>query len=149
MGELHLDIIKERIRKKYKIDVMLGPLQIAYKEAPCDKATVENTYETTIGNVKHHVHTKITVEPSEDKTKDVLKLDKNPDYASHLAKLYHKHLMAAKQGVEVALNHGPKIGCPLIGMSVKLHFLVVGKGTSETVISAAITQTVQKVNDNY
>lgn len=32
MGELHLDIIKDRILKEYKVDADLGPLQIAYKE---------------------------------------------------------------------------------------------------------------------
>lgn len=33
MGELHLDIIKSRLEKEYKLDVELGPLQIAYREA--------------------------------------------------------------------------------------------------------------------
>lgn len=33
MGELHLDIIKERLQTEYKLDILLGPIQIAYREA--------------------------------------------------------------------------------------------------------------------
>lgn len=102
MGELHLEIVKDRIKKKYKIDAMLGPLQIAYKEAPIVAVTTDSIFETSIGNTKHHVNVKLTIEPSSEKTKEILKLDKSPEYASNLAKLYHKHLLAVKQGIEVA-----------------------------------------------
>ena len=43
MGELHLDIIQDRIRKEYKIDVELGPLQISYRETTTNTASGTGT----------------------------------------------------------------------------------------------------------
>lgn len=39
MGELHLEVIRDRIRKEYKIDAELGELQIVYKEKLCNNVT--------------------------------------------------------------------------------------------------------------
>ena len=51
MGELHLDIIQDRVRKEYKVDADLGPLQVAYKET-CNAYTT-HTFDVnkTIGKV--------------------------------------------------------------------------------------------------
>lgn len=50
MGELHLDVIKERIRSEYRIDVSLGPLQIAYRERLLKAAKDSHTVNLKIGN---------------------------------------------------------------------------------------------------
>lgn len=49
MGELHLEVIRERIRSEYKIEADLGPMQIAYREMLL--SPVKDTYEVshTIG----------------------------------------------------------------------------------------------------
>lgn len=49
MGELHLEIIKDRIKKNYKVDVDVGPLQIAYKERLLSKKKDEFVLDTTVG----------------------------------------------------------------------------------------------------
>lgn len=49
MGELHLEIIKDRILKTYKIDADLGPLQIAYKELLTSSGTETHTTDVTVG----------------------------------------------------------------------------------------------------
>lgn len=146
MGELHLEIIKDRIKKKYKIDASLGPLQIAYREAPIERAKMQHTLTNKIGNSKQHVNVTLSIIPCKETVTDVLKLDKSPDSASNLAKLHPKHLLAVKQGIHVAINHGPKLGCPVINLSVVLHFLEVGRGTADSIISAAVTQCIQKVS---
>lgn len=52
MGELHLEIIKERIIREYKIDVELGPLQIAYREALLGTARHTVTQDRKIGSIR-------------------------------------------------------------------------------------------------
>lgn len=114
MGELHLEIIKDRLKKNYKIETELGPLQIAYRESPLGAAKTTHVLEAKVGNSKHYVNVTLSIESLFDKNKDVLKLDKSPEAASNLANLHPKSLVAVKHGVDIALNHGPKLGCPVI-----------------------------------
>lgn len=52
MGELHLDIIKERIIREYKIAVELGPLQIAYRESLLGSARLTQVVDRKIAGIK-------------------------------------------------------------------------------------------------
>lgn len=49
MGELHLDIIRDRICKEYKVEAELGPLQVAYKETSQTACTHTLDINKTIG----------------------------------------------------------------------------------------------------
>lgn len=66
MGELHMDIIKSRILSEYKIDVDLGPLQIAYKETIESPALTTLSVEKEIAGAKQNVS--ITLELVKDKS---------------------------------------------------------------------------------
>ncbi|KAK4885063.1 hypothetical protein RN001_001334 [Aquatica leii] len=146
MGELHLEIIKDRILKEYKIEADLGPLQIAYREAPMKKISHEVTNELKVANTKHTVSISLSLVPAIiDKDKQILKLDKTQEAASNLANLLPRHLKAIKQGVNVALAHGPKISSQVINLEVILHRFDTSRGTSESVISATVTQCLQKM----
>ncbi|XP_015513213.1 ribosome-releasing factor 2, mitochondrial [Neodiprion pinetum] len=144
MGELHLEIIAERIRSEFKIDVDLGPLQIAYKETL--QTAVKDTHVTShrIGSTTHSVQTTMSIEPNY-KGEDVLRLDRTPDSVAHTNAISPRILQLAKKGVNAALNNGPKLGCPVINVGVTLHWLEIGKGTSTTMISATITQCLHKL----
>lgn len=115
MGELHLDIIKDRILKEYKIDAELGPLQIAYREAPISKVSTTHSMESKVGNSKHSVTVQLTLIPTTlDEGKGVLRLDRTSEAASNIASIIPKHLLAIRQGIEVALSHGPKLGSQVL-----------------------------------
>nr|XP_023028395.1 ribosome-releasing factor 2, mitochondrial [Leptinotarsa decemlineata] len=100
MGELHLDIIRDKILRDYKIEVDLGPLQIAYREAPVKEVTDTLTVDTKIGNSKQFVNIKLSLVPSFGKEHggDILKLDRSPEYASNISNIFPKHLVAIRQG---------------------------------------------------
>ena len=49
MGELHLEIIKNRILKEFKVDAYMGPLQVAYRETINQDATASNSIASKIG----------------------------------------------------------------------------------------------------
>lgn len=111
MGELHLEIIKDRILKEYKIEADLGPLQIAYREAPLAQARKTHFMEAKIGNSKHSVKICLSVIPTlHDEGKGILRLDRSPEAASNISSIIPRHLVALKHGIEVAVGHGPKIG---------------------------------------
>ncbi|CAH2011230.1 unnamed protein product [Acanthoscelides obtectus] len=147
MGELHLEIIRDRILKEYKVDADLGPLQIAYRESPISRATDSFVLETKIGTSKQFVNIRLSLIPLENESskKDILAFDKTPDAASNIAAIFPKHMLAVKQGIEVGLAHGPKVGCQVVNAQIMLHHLEVGRGTSDTMIAAAATQLVQKL----
>lgn len=145
MGELHLEIIRDRILKEYKIDADLGPLQIAYKEAPLTQQKLLHTMETKVGNSKHSVTITLSLIPTENIEKGILRLDRSAESASNISSIFPRHLQAIKQGIEFALGHGPKIGLQIINTQVMLHNFTVGKGTSDSMISAATTQCVAKL----
>ncbi|XP_011305891.1 ribosome-releasing factor 2, mitochondrial [Fopius arisanus] len=144
MGELHIDIIKERIRTEYKIDVDLGPLQIAYKETI--ERPIKDSFKLhhVVASTKHDVDVTMSLIDNYE-GESVLMMDNTKESASNLAGVHPKFMNAVKNGVTAALNSGPRLGCPVINVGVKLHWLEVGKGTSETMVASAATQCIRKL----
>ncbi|XP_033217185.1 ribosome-releasing factor 2, mitochondrial isoform X2 [Belonocnema kinseyi] len=144
MGELHIEIIKEIIKKDYKVDVQLGKMRIAYKET-IDKL-LKDTYvlDHKIGTSKHTVKITLSVIPIH-KGQENLIFDQDKECASNLSKIHPRVLSALKNGVSAALMHGPKLGCPVIDVGIMLHWLEVGKGTSDTMVCAAMAQGIRKL----
>ena len=64
MGELHLEVIRERIRSEYKVDADLGRLMVAYKETPTATHVEDFVFDRQIGDKRHVVDVKISVTPS-------------------------------------------------------------------------------------
>ncbi|XP_063981816.1 ribosome-releasing factor 2, mitochondrial [Diachasmimorpha longicaudata] len=147
MGELHIDIIKERIKTEYKIDVDLGPLQIAYKETIDRKIKDSFELHHVVGSTKHDVNVTISLIDGYE-GEEVLLLDNTKESASNLAAVHPRFMGAVKSGVIAALNNGPRLGCPVINVGVKLHWLEVGKGTSETMVTSAVSQCIRKLLEN-
>ncbi|XP_059047547.1 ribosome-releasing factor 2, mitochondrial [Achroia grisella] len=146
MGELHLEIIKERIVREYKIDVDLGPLQIAYKEMLQSSARGSSAVDRKIGGQRQVLKVDLSVAPVPGLPADrILKLDKSQDSAANLSHLHPRSLQAIRQGVHSALQHGPKIGCPIIDVQVTLHWFESARGTSESVVTATVAQCLRKL----
>lgn len=144
MGELHLEIIRERIKSEFKIDADLGPLQIAYKETI--QNSVKDSHETShrIGNSNHNVKTTLSI-LADYQDANLLKLDKTPDCIANTTAVSPRMLQAVNSGIKAAMANGPKLGCPVINVGVMMHWLEIGRGTSDTMVAAAITQCIQKV----
>nr|CAD7588309.1 unnamed protein product [Timema genevievae] len=149
MGELHLEIIKNRIVSEYKIDVELGSLQIAYKERLKKETKDSHSVIQKIGSGTHSVNLTMSARPCSlnnyDTHQDILILDRTPENASNTAAIHPKFLQALRRGVESSLSHGVKLGCPVLGVQVTLHWFEVGRSTSETIVSAACSQLVRKL----
>ena len=65
MGELHLEIIVDRLLREFKVEANVGKPQVSYKETITKAATVDTTYKRQSGGKGQFGHCKITVEPNE------------------------------------------------------------------------------------
>ncbi|PRD30369.1 UNVERIFIED_CONTAM: gfm2 [Trichonephila clavipes] len=139
MGELHIDIIKERIRVEYGIEAYLGPLQVAYRETL--SKTVENTHilDKNISGSKHFVKVCLKLYPQEQSK---MKVNVIVTKENDLGKIRTDYLKAINSGVKSSLNNGPILNFPVIDIGIDLLWLQVGKGTSLAMISAAAAQCI-------
>jgi elongation factor G len=66
MGELHLEIIKDRLLKEYQLNIRFGPLNINYKEMPTIEVTKNYHHQKVINDKKISVEIEIKIEPKEN-----------------------------------------------------------------------------------
>ena len=65
MGELHLEIIVDRLLREFRVEANVGKPQVSYKETITRSATVDNRYSRQTGGKGQFAHVKIIVEPNE------------------------------------------------------------------------------------
>lgn len=144
MGELHLEIIKSRLLTEYKIDADLGPLQIAYKETIYDAHRSSFKSEKEIAGAKQSVEVELTLDVKEPGD-EIFKLDNSQEASENLKQIRPKFIYLVKKSAIAALDRGPKIGGQIVNVKFKLHKLVIGRGTVDSFIAAAVSQCVQKI----
>lgn len=142
MGELHLDIIKSRIKSEFKIDAELGPLQIAYKETLEVDARNSITIEKEISGIKQEVMIDLSLVNYGNET---FRVDTSPEATQNLSLLRPRFIQVVKKGALSALERGPRIGGQIIDTKVILHNMKIGRGTADSFLMNATTQCVQKV----
>ena len=106
MGELHLEIIKDRIHKEYGVETYMGPLMIAYKETISNEASHTEVLDLTFGDTKQHVEISLTVRPSDSLNPPkfiTIAPDRQNELAASLRKFHYKALNA---GLQSSLNRG-------------------------------------------
>jgi len=148
MGELHLDIVAERIRQEYKIDVDLGQLIISYREAPNDAARDKITFRRLITGKEYVVNLEVSVEPVEwlsQRSRPQFILSKAREDTEALEKLKWSTLKEIHRGLEGAMTAGPVLGCPVVNAKFTLHHIEAGRGTPSTLLSAAATEACRQV----
>ncbi|XP_033735431.1 ribosome-releasing factor 2, mitochondrial-like [Pecten maximus] len=144
MGELHLEVIKNRIIQEFKVDVDLGPLQVAYREVISGKDIVQKeNLNTWIGNQQHTVNLTMAVSHNPEAEKFTRVKIVNSEGAPSLQNIKWKHIKAIENGVKSALSGGPILGYPVINVEVSLLDFSIGRGTSLPMISACASQCVR------
>ncbi|XP_055277823.1 ribosome-releasing factor 2, mitochondrial isoform X1 [Moschus berezovskii] len=140
MGELHIEIIHDRIKREYGLDTYLGPLQVAYREAILNSVRATDTLDRTLGDKRHLVTVELEAKPME--TSSLLPVI---EYAASIAEdLSQASREAFENGVNSACLQGPLLGFPVQDVAVTLHSLVIHPGTSTTMISACVSRCLQK-----
>jgi elongation factor G len=116
MGELHLDIIKQRLFREFGVDTTVGKPQVAYRETIVNKAEAEVKYAKQTGGRGQFGHVLLRVEPLEPGSGfefvDEIKGGIIPK----------EFIPAVEDGVEGALEGGILAGFPVIDLRVTLYY---------------------------
>ena len=115
MGELHLDIIVDRLKREFKVDANVGDPQVAYRETitkPCD---IEYTHKKQSGGAGQFAKVKIKFEPTEDHTGFEFN---NTVVGGNVPKEY---IPGVEKGLRSAMDTGVLAGYPVTGVKCTLY----------------------------
>ncbi|XP_061225528.1 ribosome-releasing factor 2, mitochondrial [Neopsephotus bourkii] len=142
MGELHIEIIHDRIKREYGIETYLGPLQIAYRETILSAAQATDTLDKTVGDKRHFVTAELEVKPrlgERATTKPAI------EYAVGVIEELPKEVQGAiENGITNSCIQGPLLGFPVQDIDVTVQSLTLHPDTSHTMLSACVSRCVQK-----
>ncbi len=115
MGELHLEIIVDRLLREFKVEANVGAPQVAYKETIVGNADVDMKYARQSGGKGQYGHVKIRVEPNES--------GKGYEFVNAVVggAIPKEYIPAGDKGIQGALNTGVLAGYPVVDVKVELY----------------------------
>ena len=114
MGELHLEIIVDRLLREFKVEANVGKPQVAYKETIRGNADVDNKYARQSGGKGQYGHVKIRIEPNPGKGYEFV----NAIVGGAIPKEY---IPAVDQGIQGAMLSGVLAGYNVVDVKVTLY----------------------------
>jgi elongation factor G len=115
MGELHLEVVLERLRREYKVDPRAGRPQVVYQETVRGKGGGHAEFDRLLGETPHHGDVSVTVEPRErGKGADVF-------FDMALEGWPQALVDGVRGGLEDGLLSGPQTGYPLTDLRVRVR----------------------------
>ena len=115
MGELHLDIIVDRMLREFKVEANIGKPQVAYRETIRGTADQDSKFIRQSGGKGQYGHVKIRIEPAEENAGFVFE---NKIVGGAIPREY---IEPARKGMEEALEGGIMAGFPMIDVKVELY----------------------------
>ena len=114
MGELHLEIIVDRLLREFKVEANVGKPQVSYKETITRSATVDTRYVRQTGGKGQYAHCKIMVEPNES--------GKGYEFINKIVggAIPKDFIPCVDQGIQGAMNAGVLGGYPVVDVKVTL-----------------------------
>ena len=115
MGELHLDIIVDRLLREFKVDANVGKPQVAYRETIRGNADQDSKFIRQSGGKGQYGHVKVRISPAEENAGFVFE---NKIVGGAIPREY---IEPARKGMEEALEGGILAGFPMIDVKVTLY----------------------------
>ncbi|MCI5888650.1 MAG: elongation factor G [Brachyspira sp.] len=115
MGELHLDIIVDRMLREFKVEANIGKPQVAYRETIRGNADQDSKFIRQSGGKGQYGHVKVRISPAEENAGFVFE---NKIVGGAIPKEY---IEPARKGMEEALEGGILAGFPMIDVKVELY----------------------------
>ncbi|XP_056259889.1 ribosome-releasing factor 2, mitochondrial [Seriola aureovittata] len=141
MGELHIEIIHDRIRREYGIETHLGPLQVAYRETILHEASAADTLDRTVGERRHVATVELAVRPVDISTSGSCELAFTDEVGGHIPQEMKD---AVENGVHSSYLQGPLLGYPLQSVSTLIQSVAMEPGTSPAMVSACVSRCMLK-----
>ncbi|MGI9500110.1 MAG: elongation factor G [Geminicoccaceae bacterium] len=115
MGELHLEIIVDRLRREFKVDANVGAPQVAYRETITREADVDYTHKKQTGGSGQFARIKLLFEPGERGTGFVFN---SKIVGGNVPKEY---IPGVEKGLKSSMDTGVMAGFPVVDMAVTLY----------------------------
>jgi elongation factor G len=127
MGELHLEIIVDRMKREFNVEANVGKPQVAYRETITREAEVENKYVKQTGGRGQYGHVKIKVRPmSKVAPEEIPKNTKRYDHFEFIntikgGAIPQEYIPAVEKGLKEGMDRGVVAGFQLVDVSVELY----------------------------
>ena len=114
MGELHLDIIVDRMRREFKVEANIGKPQVAYREKIRKPVVANHKFARQSGGRGQYGHVVVEFSPSDEEGLEFI----NEVVGGAIPKEY---IPAVQKGIEEQMKNGVIAGYPLIGLKARLY----------------------------
>jgi elongation factor G len=116
MGELHLEILVDRMRREFSVEANIGQPQVAYREAIKTRCEIEGKFIRQSGGRGQYGHVWVRFEPAEDSAAEGL------EFVSEIAggTVPREFIPAVAKGIEEQMQNGVLAGYPLLGLKATL-----------------------------
>ena len=117
MGELHLDIIVDRMRREFSVEANIGKPQVAYRERIRNTAEIEGKFVRQSGGRGQYGHVWVRFEPAEDEGAEGL------EFVNEIVggAVPREYIPAVNKGIEEQMQNGVLAGYPLLGLKATLY----------------------------
>ena len=117
MGELHLEIIVDRLLREFKVEANVGAPQVAYKESFTKTVDVDSKYAKQSGGRGQYGHCKVTFEPMDPNAEETFKFDSTVVGGA----IPKEYIPAVGAGIEEATKAGVLGGFPVLGVHATVY----------------------------
>ncbi|MDI9325383.1 MAG: elongation factor G [Alphaproteobacteria bacterium] len=130
MGELHLEILVDRMKREFNVEALVGQPQVAYRETIKREAEGEEKYVKQTGGKGQYGHVKLRAKPLPEYTpQDIEELGKNVKYEPGFefinnikgAAIPNEFIPAVYKGLKESLDRGILAGYPIVNISIDLY----------------------------
>merc|ERR1712176_858629 len=119
MGELHLEIIVDRMKREFNVEANVGAPQVSYREAITQTAEIDYTHKKQSGGSGQYARVKIIFEPKEFSDEEGA-MDFEFESEIKGGNVPREYIPGVQKGIESVLGQGVIAGFPVLGMKAKL-----------------------------
>jgi len=135
MGELHLEIIIDRINRNFGIPVRAGKPQVTYRETVLNEVEIISEEEKEIGGSKHFGKVKIRIIPKERGSGNSYKI---------LVNLNDEFIKAIESGINEAFGYGPIAGYPVVDVEIIIEDVFLNQWTTSLGLRLAVLKGIKE-----
>ncbi|MBT4055659.1 elongation factor G, partial [Candidatus Peregrinibacteria bacterium] len=115
MGELHLDIIVDRMKREFKVEANIGNPQVAYRETIQNEVEIEEKYSKQTGGRGQYGHVLLKITPQEP--------GEGYEFSNSIVggKIPKEYIPAVDKGIQEAMTRGTLAGYPMVDIKAELY----------------------------
>jgi len=145
VGELHLDIIVDRLKREFAVQTRVGKPQVAYRETVLRSAIHEYEFEKQIGTKNQYARVKVEISPSGKS------IGNSVEMSTDTNKLQTVLVNALLESAKDSLAVGPIAGYPMVDIQVKILEVGIREGETTDIackiaVSNAVREAIAKAN---